>query len=213
LDIIVKMCLFILVTLIPSTVCGGLVIHVSGQSGGATTTWIFSGSGTTTAAGRTGTARLEWVGGDFATTTVNNLTATRGEVTISGSALGSAVTTNRLGIVAGGVDSFHLRGDVRGVNYSVGTVAWSGTLIVPVSIDYLSATPLPAVISSLLPENGHNDRAFQGVSLDLNISHSSVPEPGPFLGCSLVIVLGAIHRLRRSRRKRNQDSLAASRCD
>lgn len=72
-----------------------------------------------------------------------------------------------------GVDSFSLRGDAGKVDFEDGTVSWSDTLEVAVSIDDLSMTPIPTVISSMAPETGNRNRASAGTGVDMGCCNST----------------------------------------
>ena len=193
---IMRFSMKLLVCLYASTAMGGLVVNVTGLSGGTTSTWVFSGSATVTGSGTTGTSNVPWIGGQFVSGNHNNVTANSGLVTVTGTAVaGASITADEITLSnSNGGDGVSVTGNLLNQAFTAGEVSWSGTLVIPISIDELNE----GNFTNLAAETKTNDQAFTGTTLDLIIAKSTaVPEPATLGIMSLVAVCAGAARWRR----------------
>jgi hypothetical protein len=186
-----------------------LVITIAGASGGTETFWTFSGSSTAAldgsirATGATGTSNgdtWEMDGNPIVDSSVSDLlfTATGGNATVTVGGTTQNITQIFLDDDASLADDFGIRTN-NALNYLANDASsWTGTLIVPVSIDDLQLGSYTSVF------NAPNFTAGAG-SIDINV----VPEPSSMAMIGLAGLFGGAVRFRRRKKTPDGEPAAA----
>jgi hypothetical protein len=176
-----------------------LVINIAGASGGTETFWTFSGS---TTAALNGTIRVtdspgtsdgdtwEMDGNPIASSIVDSLfTATGGSATITVGSTTRNITQIFLDDDSPDEDDFGIRVD-NALNYLADdATSWTGTLILPVSIDDLQLGSYTSLFNAPSFASGAG-------SIDINV----VPEPSSMAMIGLAGLFGGAVRYRRRKK-------------